>query len=191
MIIIKVAVGFLFTLSGAFILLHTGFAWHELVGSAHSAPLKDYLTLFLGLAFFALGSWIIVKTFKTNPRQGDTIFKKNPWIAALVFVLILAQSCLVLFQIHELARYKEQVEPYMPTMTSAGDKTVTEPFYRWTVEIPFWAQLVLLSVVGIMLLCIAKNKRGNVFAFLISAWIACFSWCCSLAAMIFAVGTYD
>ena len=191
MTIVKTTIGFLFTLSGAFILLHTGFAWHELVDSAHSALLQDYFTLFLGLAFFVLGSWVIVKTYKANPGQGEAIFKKSPWIAAIVYILILVQSCLVLFQIHELARYKEQVEPYMPTMTSAGDKTVSGPFYRWTVEIPFWGQLVLLPVIGIMLRYTVRNCRGGVFTFLISTWIACFSWCCAVAALVFVVGTYD
>lgn len=143
-----------------------------------------------GVILLCFGSWHLVKTFKSNSRQGDSIFKKNSWTAVIIFVLTLAQFCLLVFQIQGLVRYQEQMAPYMSTLRSAGD-TVTKPFYLWTIIIPFFSQLVFLPVIGILYRYAPLNYRGGAYAFLLLIWINCVSLHALFSAVLSAMLTYD
>jgi hypothetical protein len=197
--IIKSIVGFILILIGSFMLLNFYIACHDfgLWGTIKcqgvlSVPLHIYLMPILGILLLCLGSFVLVKTFKRNLKRNDAvILKSKPFIIFNVYFLILIQSCILFFQIHELARYDEDIEQHMPTISREGNQKITRPYYLGTVKIPFFSQLILLPTVWVLLLYRAKHSLNDAYAFLISCLITSFSWCASITAIIFAVKTYD
>ena len=138
------------------------------------------------------GSIVIIKTFKGHLKRNETItIKSKPVITSIVYFLILIQCCIVIFQIHELARYYEDIAEHETTMTYEGNAEVTGPYYLGVVSIPSLSQLILLPTIWAMLIYRSKYALNGTYAFLMSCWLNCFSWCATITAIVYRISAYD
>lgn len=199
MLIIKTVAGFILVLIGSLMLLNIGLTWRDFglwyqieSQGLSSIPLLIYLMPIIGLLLLSIGSFIIVMSFKGNLKCNDAVtFQSKPFLTFSIHLLILIQCCILFFQIHELSRYDKDIEKHMPAMSHEGNAEITGPFFLGTVKIPFFSQLILLPTVWGMLLYKARRSLKDAYTFLLSCLITSFSWCASMTAIIFAVGTYD
>lgn len=187
--------GIVFTLFGFFLLCKLAWDWCDLGfpsylrhNSPHTIPLYMMYLPPAGWFLTIFGSILILMAVKgdlsLHDKKTSRVFPVTQYI---IFILLFVQCSILAFQIHELLRYSEEIEPYMPNMSREGDNAVAGFFYLGTVIIPFFAQFILM----ILVLLTVKNSWLGALSALFSVWFTAFSWFASYCGFVFSLLTFD
>lgn len=146
----------------------------------------------LGIFLAIVGGVAVAWSFRGQWLAVNALFGRRRHLSTVLFVMLFLQCVIFLFQVHQLVRYDEEIEPHMPTMTHPDrSDPVTRLYGLGAIMVPFWAQFILVPTIWLLAVFETKTQARGMFISLSSVVIAGASWFGALLGFGFTIMTFD